>query len=294
MIHTLIRATFLFRYNRNMKSICYLNGTIQALWDASVSPRDLGFLRGYSVSDAMPVVNGKPFLFEEHWSRLERSASVLGMRIRLSPERAREVIDHLIRRHEGYESMIVRTVVSGGESESGLLPEGKETLCIMIEESPLLPRKIYEEGGKAITIEFERDLPSSKATAYLTPIRERNRKIKQGAVEILYTKDGDILEAATSNFFVVKKGRVVTGRDGTLSGVTRGLLVRLSETAGFPVREETIRLSDLEHCDEAFVTASNKRVLPIVQVDDAVIGGGVPGPVTKKLIAAFEAFVASY
>ena len=276
------------------KNVCYLNGTIMPLTDAVISPRDLGFLRGYAVFDVMPVVNGKPFLFEEHWDRLERSASDLGIRIRLAPDKAREVIDHLIRRHEAYESMIVRTVVSGGPSESGIVPEDQETLCIQIEEMLPLPRQVYEEGGKIITLEFRRDLPSSKTTAYIMPIRERNRKVSEGAVEILYVKDEEVLEASTSNFFVIKDRKIHTAKDGVLSGITRGLVIRLANVAGFPVREGVIKCDELEDCDEAFITASNKRILPIVQVDDAVIGNGAPGPVTKKLIAAFEAFAASY
>jgi len=277
-----------------MKSICYLNGTIQALDEAFVSPRDLGFLRGYSVSDAMPVVNGKPFLFEEHWSRLERSAGELDMRLRLAPDKAKEVIEHLIRRHEGYEAMIVRTILSGGMSESGLFPEGKETLCILVEESPSLPRKIYAEGGKIITLEFSRDMPSSKATAYITPVDERRRKIKEGAVEILYMKNDEVLEASTSNFFIVKDGKIGTSVSGTLSGITRGLVIRLAGVEGFPVREKVVTREELEDCDEAFITASNKRVLPIVQVDDRVIGDGRPGPMTRRLTAAYDDFIASY
>lgn len=279
--------------NAEKKNICFLNGTIMPIEDVVISPRDLGFLRGYAVFDVMPVVNGKPFLFEEHWRRLERSASDLGLRIRLAPDKAKEVMDHLIRRHD-YESMSIRTVVSGGPSESGIVPEGKETLCIQVEEMLPLPKKVYEEGGKIITLEFKRDLPSSKTTAYIMPIRERNRKIKEGAVEILYVKDGEVLEASTSNFFVVKDGKIHTAKDGVLSGITRGLVIRLANVAGYEVREETISEEELQDCDEAFITASNKKVLPIVQVDDHVIGEGVPGTVTRKLIGAYEAFTASY
>lgn len=275
------------------KNVCFLNGTIMPIGDVVISPRDLGFLRGYAVFDVMPVVNGKPFLFEEHWRRLERSASDLGLRIRLAPDKAKEVMDHLVRRHD-YESMSIRTVVSGGPSESGIVPEGKETICIQVEEMLPLPRKVYEEGGKIITLEFKRDLPSSKTTAYIMPIRERNRKIKEGAVEILYVKDGEVLEASTSNFFVVKDRKIHTAKDGVLSGITRGLVIRLANVAGYEVREGTITEEELGNCDEAFITASNKKVLPIVQVDGHVIGDGVPGPVTRKLIAAYDAFSASY
>ncbi|NTW14152.1 MAG: hypothetical protein HGA31_03925 [Candidatus Moranbacteria bacterium] len=276
-----------------MKNVCYLNGTILPLEDAVISPRDLGFLRGYAVFDVMPVVNGKPFLFEDHWRRLERSASDLGMRIRLSPDKAKEVMDHLIRRHE-YEAMTVRTVVSGGPSDNGFTPEKHETMCIMIEEAVPLPHQLYEKGGKIITLEFFRDLPSSKTTSYIIPIRERERKVREGAVEILYVHSGEVLEASTSNFFIVKNGVIRTAKDGVLSGITRSLAIRLAQAQGIPVDEETIMESDLESCDEAFITASNKMVLPIVDVDGKMIGDGLPGPITKRVMEAYDRFVKTF
>ncbi|MEI6650764.1 MAG: aminotransferase class IV [Candidatus Moraniibacteriota bacterium] len=276
-----------------MKNVCYLNGSILPMSDAAISPRDLGFLRGYAVFDVMPVVNGKPFLFEEHWSRLERSASDLGMRIRLSPDKAKEVMEHLIRRHS-YETMTVRTVVSGGQSENGFTPEGHETLCMMIEETLPLPRQLYRKGGKIITLEFARDVPSSKITSYIIPFRERDRKVREGAVEILYTQGEEVLEASTSNFFIVKKGVIRTAKDGMLSGITRNLVIRQALSQGIPVEEEIILISDLKKCDEAFITASNKKILPIVDIDGQPVGNGQPGPISKRLLETYDRFVKTY
>ena len=94
-----------------MSKYCHFNGKVVPVEDAHISPRDLGFLRGYAVYDVMPVVNGEPFLFDEHWKRFERSSSDLGLKVPVSADEAREIVRELIRRHD-YEKMIVRTVLS--------------------------------------------------------------------------------------------------------------------------------------------------------------------------------------
>lgn len=276
-----------------MENTCYLNGSIVPTGEATLSVRDLGFLRGYGVFDVLPVVNGKPFLFKDHWKRLENSAAELGLGVPVSGDEAEGVMNDLIARHD-YPYMIVRTVLSGGPSEGGFLPEGKETLCIMVEETKPMTEALYEHGAKVITREYQRELPGSKTTNYIFPISLRKEKTDADAVEILYVKDDRILEASTSNFFLVKDGVIVTSARDVLGGITRKLVIRLAGELGIPAEERDITVAELAECDEAFLTASNKQVLPVVRVDDAAIGDGAVGPISKKLLAALRAFMAKY
>jgi len=276
-----------------MSELCYFNGKVMPIDEARISPRDLGFLRGYAVYDVMPVVNGEPFLFGEHWKRFNRSANDLGLRVPIAAEEARDIIRELVRRHD-YETMIVRTILSGGPSGNGFLPEGDETFCIMLEETAPLPRELYEKGGKVITLGYRRTLPSSRTADFIVPLKERERKLAEGAVEILYVHGGKVLEASTSNFFIVKDGEVRTTGHGPRSGVTRNLIVRLAKGAGIPVSEHGLFEGDLRSCDEAFLTASNKLIVPIVQVNGFRVGTGEVGPVTRRLLSIFEGFMKSY
>jgi branched-subunit amino acid aminotransferase/4-amino-4-deoxychorismate lyase len=52
-----------------------------------------------------------------------------------------------------------------------------------------------------------------------------------------------------------------------------------------------IMVADLPHAVEAFITSSGREVMPVRQIDDAVIGAGEPGPVTKELMARYRAHV---
>jgi len=48
--------------------------------------------------------------------------------------------------------------------------------------------------------------------------------------------------------------------------------------------EATITLDDIREAREAFLTSTTKRIIPIVKIDDIVIGQGKPGPVTQQLL----------
>lgn len=276
-----------------MSETCYFNGKMMPVEDAHIGPRDLGFLRGYAVYDVMPVVNGEPFLFAEHWKRFERSAAELGLRIPVDSGEAREIVRELVGRHE-FEMMNIRTILSGGPSENGFLPEGRETFCMMVEETAPLPRELYEKGGKVITLGYRRTLPSSRTADFIVPIKERERKLAEGAVEILYVHGGRVLEASTSNFFIVKDGEIRTTGHGPRSGITRNLVVRLAKGAGIVVREQGLFEGDLRSCDEAFLTASNKLVVPIVTVNGFHIGDGKVGPMTKRILSILDGFMKGY
>ena len=62
-------------------SFCYFNGKIVPAGKALIHPDDLGVLRGYGVFDVMKTLNGKIFLFDEHFKRLSDSADYLGVKL---------------------------------------------------------------------------------------------------------------------------------------------------------------------------------------------------------------------
>ena len=116
-------------------------------------------------------------------------------------------------------------------------------------------------------------------------------KKQAGAIEILYTNRGQISEATTSNIFLAKNGILYTPIEGILEGVTKKTVTGLANSLGYKVIPKIILVKDLYDADEVFLTATNKKVLPIVQVNDVLIGEGDQkgkvGPVSKKLYTAY-------
>lgn len=268
----------------------YVNGKIVPVRDMRVSARDLGFLRGYAVFDYMFTMKGKPFLFEEHWNRLEMSAKMFDLRMPTPREEAYEIIQELWKMSDiSDDRAVVRTMLTGGVSADGLTPEiGKETFCVMLEKFHGLDPALYETGAKLITLEHKRAIAHVKSSNYVFPILHGADRKKAKAVEMLYVSDGKVLEASVSNFFLVKKRVLITPKEEVLRGITRNHVVYLAKQNDILCEERDILVEELSDCDEAFITSSSKDILPITTVNDQVIADGNVGSVTKKLMEVFR------
>jgi len=275
--------------------ISYLNGTFVDDGKAKVSVRDLGILRGYGVFDVLPISLGKPFLHGKHWNRLEKSAWELGLHLPVSCEDHRQIICELLEKNDTKnDSVAVRTVLTGGASEGGSLPENQESFFVVLEPGLRIPLSVHEDGASVETIEFRRELPSVKSTGYMFPVRLRVRKQLRNpeAFEIVYMWKGNVLEASTSNIGMVKDGAVFSPHDGVLGGVTMMAAMQLAREAGIPVHGQDISTEEFLGADEVFLTASNKGIVPVTEIDGKPVGSGKPGEITKHLREGYEQLVA--
>ena len=116
--------------------------------------------------------------------------------------------------------------------------------------------------------------------------------VKRGGFEgVMRNYRGELAECTTSNLFVVKNGAALTPPidSGLLPGITREFLFDVGAERAIPVREAVLHDADLFDADESFLTSTTRELVPIVRVDGRAIGSGVPGPITRALLAAFRA-----
>jgi branched-chain amino acid aminotransferase len=101
---------------------------------------------------------------------------------------------------------------------------------------------------------------------------------------------GEIAECTTANLFIVKNGVALTPPldAGLLAGITREFVFDIAHDLGLETREQILRDPDLFGADEAFLTSTTREIVPIVRVDEHVIGSGRPGAVTRRLLEAFR------
>jgi len=276
-----------------MKKYFYLNGKILPLDKPAIFANDLGLLRGYGAVDFMKTVNGKPFFLRDHFTRFRRSARLLGLRAPIEESALEKILFNLLEKNRS-EDASFRLVLTPGRTPDGMSRLETGNFYILTEDLYKLPDEIYTKGAKLITAEHERLLPLSKNINYLEAMRLQPVKIKRSALEILYKKDGRVTECSTSNFFIVKKGAEVTAKDAVLSGITRRIVINLAKKAKVPVVERNVLEKEIYGADEAFITATNKKIAPIIAIDGQKIGNGRPGPVTLQLLKAYDKLLANY
>jgi branched-chain amino acid aminotransferase len=132
------------------------------------------------------------------------------------------------------------------------------------------------------------------STSYLNAVYALQLAGKTDAVETIYVdRNNRVLEGTTSNFFFVKGDKLVTAGDGILPGITRSVILDLVK-GRFDVEIRDIDRSELDAMDEAFVTASNKEVVPVVRVDDRIVSDGKPGEITLEIMGLFNTFTMAW
>ena len=277
-----------------MSFFCYFNGKITTLDKVKISPYDLGLLRGYGVFDVMKTEKGKPFLPAEHWKKLSAYAKQLNLQVPIQKEKYFAVLKKLLTLNK-FSKATIRTVLTGGKSPNGFeREEGKETFIILIEKFHGIAKEVYEKGAAIITEEYERFYPQTKTVNYVIAVRNQERKVKAKAMEILYLKNGQVLEASTSNFFLVKNGKIITQKKNVLLGITRNIVVEMARKNKFKVEEREILEKELWQAQEAFMTATSKDIVPVTKIDGKKVEDGKVGEIAKILMKEFQKFVREY
>ncbi|HBI16609.1 MAG: hypothetical protein UR60_C0001G0009 [Candidatus Moranbacteria bacterium GW2011_GWF2_34_56] len=278
-----------------MNNYCYWNGEFAKVDEIKISPYDLGFMRGYGIFDAMRTKNKKLFCFDEHWDKFEKSATELDLKIGISKEEYKNAVSVLLEKNNLKEAA-VKTILTGGESENGFYKSDDVTFLILVDDLEKLSfsNDIYENGWKLISLEFKRYLPEIKTLNYLFPIKNQKEKVNNNAQEIVYKKDGNILECSTSNLFIVREGKIITPLNNVFLGTIRNLVIKLAKDNDFEIEERDVSVEEFFSAQEVFITATYKKIIPIVNVDGVLIGEGKVGDKTKKLMNLLDEFIKNY
>lgn len=271
----------------------FINGLFTHENDAKLSILDLGILRGYGIFDYLRTYKGRPFHLKEHLDRLCYSAKKTGMTIPYSLSEMEAILSKLIIL-SGYEECSIKILVTGGISSDQMIPSEDSTFIAFAYPLKPYPQTHYTKGIKTITTRLERPLPCCKTTQYLPAIVALKEGQQTGALEALYVNSKEeILEATSSNFFAFKQGVLITPpENGILVGITRSVLLKLCENK-FPIEIRPILCNEIPEFDEAFVSASNKEVMPVIEIDTYSIGNGQVGPLTQEVMNLFANYTAS-
>ena len=264
----------------------YINGQWVHPDNATISINDVGVLRGYSVFESLRTYDRRPFHLDQHMIRLFRSARLIDMDIPWSAQYIAEIVRDVIARNT-YQHAAIRLLVTGGESEDGILPSGIPTLAVLI--TPLKERDMeqFAAGCKLITTKLQRNAPEAKTANYIAAVRSLKEAVRRGATDALFVNERDhVLEATRSNFFIFRGNTLITPHRGILLGITRNVVLELAR-GKFPIEERPILLDELALADEAFITSSSKEITPVIQIDDRIIGDGKPGQRTYQLEQIF-------
>ena len=155
----------------------------------------------------------------------------------------------------------------------------------------------FSSGIKAITHEDIRwQLCNIKAITLLPSILLRHKAKDQEARETILIRDKYVTEGAASNVFVCTDDKILTPprTSHVLSGITRDLIVEILMHNDLPIVEGSISESKLLSAGEIWVTSSTWEIVPVVELDDKLVGNGKPGPLWKQANKLYQGFKNDY
>lgn len=274
-----------------MARIVYVNGDYLPEAEAKVSVFDRGFLMADGVYEVTSVLGGKLIDFAGHVARLERSLSALEMASPVSTDALLAIHRELLVRNGVLDGMVYLQITRGAPADRdfafpdpALVPS---TLVLFTTSKPgVADAPLAKVGMKVISIEDirwgRRDI---KTVQLLYPSMGKMMAKKAGCDDAWMVEDGVVTEGTSNNAYIVKGNRIITRHLGPeiLAGITRAAVLRFAQEAQMEVEERAFSIAEAQGADEAFITSATMFVMPVVELDGAAVGAGVPGPVVRRL-----------
>ncbi len=256
-----------------------LNGGIVPAAEARVSVFDRGFLFGDGVYEVVRCFAGRWLDMDLHVGRLRKSLVAVGIDPTVADELPRAA--HALLGGRPLDASIYLQVTRGAASTRVHLPTPGLVPTVMAMLSPTeslealraLPAPLAIDAVTCVDSRWLRlDIKSISLMGALLPLLEAHR---QGAGEVIFTRDGLLAEGGASNVFLVIDGRLVTpplGDPPMLHGCLRTRLLAVAIERGIPTTVRRVLAGELQRAEAIFTTGSRSLIRTVRSLDGAPVG----------------------
>jgi D-alanine transaminase len=274
----------------------YANGRYLRHEDAKVHVEDRGYQFADGVYEVCEVKGGHLIDERRHLLRLKRSLDELRIRAPMSPAALGVILRETIRRNRVRNGIVYLQITRGAAPRDFAFPPTPTRPSVVVTARSLDRAAIEATAAAGIAVVT---LPDNrwervdiKSVSLLPNVLAKQAARDRGAKEAWFvTEGGKVTEGASSNAWIVtRENKVVTApaERGILRGITRTVLMDVLRKQGLALDERPFAVEEAYAAREAFVTSASQTVMPVVRVNDRLIGEGVPGPLALALRKAFH------
>lgn len=284
---------------RNENALIYMNGALVPREQAKVSVFDGGFVVGDGVWEGLRLHKGALLFLDQHLDRLYWGAERIALDIGLDRSALTAEIWRLLDANQMQDGVHLRLMVTRGEkSAPNQDPRnaiGRPTIVIVAEYKQ--PNPAIVTHGLSVVRSSIRCTPADMFDMRLNSHSRLNlimallEAIEAGADEaLMLDPHGFVSSCNATNFFFVHDGVVKTSRgEYCFNGITRGNVIKLCRENGIPIELGDFKLEEVHAAQEAFVTGTFGGLTPVREIDKRALPHALPGPVTSRLRALYEA-----
>jgi branched-subunit amino acid aminotransferase/4-amino-4-deoxychorismate lyase len=238
--------------------------------------------RGYAAYEFLRIKNGKPFFFDRHMARLIKTLEIMRLTIPFGLKEIETSVAELSEKNNMQNGYLKFFAIPSSSSQ---LLNPADFYIIPFHGSEY-PDETYQTGSNLIMKEYARFLPEAKTTNYVASAYWQYEMDQKKAIDVLYFSGNEVFETSRGNLFIARGNEIYTPDRQILKGITRSIVSDLAKR--FKISEQAISVRDLFWADEVFITSTTKKIMPIVQINNAEIGKGVPGPVSIALLEMYN------
>jgi branched-chain amino acid aminotransferase len=257
-------------------SLIWCNGQWLDPADFHIAPTDRGLMHGLGLFETILALDGKPVFAERHLARLAGSCERLGWPLEI--QGLREIMSELlVQSGFTFGRSRVRLSVTGGSGAVGDLTAGEDRLILMTANRAAEPPARTTANLSPFVRNERSALSGLKCSAYAENLVALDHARRLGFEETVFINTaGNLCEAATSNLFLVKDGRLLTPslESGCLPGVVREVVIGLAARLGVSCEETDLPVALIREAEEIFLTSSIRGVMGISRFGDRELPAG--------------------
>jgi D-alanine transaminase len=281
-----------------MSRIAYVNGRYVPFAQAAVHVEDRGYQFGDGVYEVCEVRGGRLIDERRHLERLTRSLGELSIRMPMSTRALGVVMREVVARNRLGYGVVYLQITRGVARRDHAFPARAVRPSVVVTARTLNKVRnetLAEQGIAVVTVPDNRwGRVDIKTIGLLPNVLARQTALERGARDAWFVAaDGTVTEASSANVWIVtSNGTLITRHSdyAILRGITRTVLFDAIKAEGLTVDERAFTLEEAYRAREAFITSASQIVLPVVRVDDRIIGNGKPGPVATALRRAYHRY----
>ena len=235
------------------------------------------------------------FRLEDHMKRFRNSGKFYCISLNFTDKQIENAIINLCKKNNIKKSCYIRPFYFVGDYGINLHVTEKAPTNVAIFMFPF--GDLFNKKGITAGVSSWRKFsvlstpPQAKMGGnYLNSILATQEAKRNGYDEaILLDKLGNVSEAPGENIFIVKDDEIITPplSSSALAGITRDSIFELAEDRGYKVVIREITRSELYIADEVFLSGTAAEIIPIVRIDQNIIGNGKVGIITSELISDY-------
>ncbi|HEV7428389.1 MAG TPA: aminotransferase class IV [Thermoanaerobaculia bacterium] len=267
-----------------MSDVLYINGRFSTTAERVIGVEDRGFQFGDAVYEVFKFLGKRPIFLAEHYRRMENGLREIEIRVPWHEAQFGDVVRELLAR-TSFDDGIIYVQVTRGESErKHFYPDDLTPTAIAYSRAFTFPDAAKKARGIALITadDLRWKHCNVKSVNLLANAIAKKKAQRAGADEALLIDHGLVREAASSSFFGVHGGAVITHPldEHILPGVVRDRVVGLALANGMQVDERPLREDELFDLDEVFITSTTMGVMPVASIDGRATRRGA---ITTKL-----------